>query len=210
MRPRDRSNRSSSVGRLIGAVLLVAPLVGCAGSDDSVKSAPTTPSSEIASEASPSPTSSGVAEWENEYSEEELAVYREAVQRVEAYLVKALPIWAAGEATRAARELFQDNLLTWRRSWAYLEMYDRRGIKIARNSKVLWTKPQSIQLLEKGGAEVRLVRCTDQSDLGATMNGEPLSEASTEPVIQKVDVYRYPDGRWRIGIFSTVDKKCEA
>jgi hypothetical protein len=29
-------------------------------------------------------------------------------------------------------------------------------------------------------------------------------------VIQKIDVYRYRDRRWRIGIVNTLDKKCDA
>jgi hypothetical protein len=150
-----------------------------------------------------------VAEWESKYSEEELAVYREAVHRVEAFDTKVRPIWAAGEATRAARELLQDNLLTWRTSWAQLQTADERRIRIARGPRVLWTKPTAIKFLGDGAVEVAVVRCTDQSDLGATMNGEPLSEASAEPVIQRIDVYRYRDGRWRIGVFTTLDKKCE-
>jgi hypothetical protein len=151
-----------------------------------------------------------MAAWESKYSEQELAAYREAVQRVEAFDAKVRPIWAAGEATRAARELLQDNLLTWRTSWAQLQTAEERRIKIARGPKVLWTRPATVRFLDGGAVEVKLVRCTDQSDLGATMNGEPLSEASTEPVIQKVDVYRYRDGRWRIGIVSTLDKTCDA
>jgi hypothetical protein len=149
-----------------------------------------------------------VAEWESKYSEEELAAYREAVQRVDAFDAKTQPIWAAGEATRVAKELLQDNLLTWRKSWAELEMFDKRGIRITRGLTVLWSRPKSITLVGDGTAEIRIVRCTDQSDLGATINGEPLPAAYTEPVIQTVDVYRYPDGRWRIGAYGNLDKRC--
>jgi hypothetical protein len=88
-------------------------------------------------------------------------------------------------------------------------MFDKKGIKITRGLTVLWTKPKSVTLVRDGAAEVRIVRCTDQSDLGATINGEPLPAAYRKPVIQTVDVYRYPDGHWRIGAYGNLDKRCE-
>ena len=43
----------------------------------------------------------------------DLVIYREAVQPVEAHEAKSQPIYAAGKATKAAKELFQDNLQSW-------------------------------------------------------------------------------------------------
>lgn len=191
---------STSTARLLGtaAILSTALIAGCNGSDGPPK--PT-------SSPSGSPTSAA-PEWESKYNDEELAVYREAVQRVEAFDAKAQPIYAAGKATKAAKELLQDNLLSWQAEFRLLERYERQSIKIARRPVVLSTEAKSIKLLKDDEASVELNRCTDQSDLGGTMNGEPLANANDEPVIQEVDVYRYSDGRWRIGVFKTLDKTC--
>lgn len=184
---------------LVMVFVTLAIVAGCGGSPDTPP-APSTPST--------SATSSTSAEWKSEYSDEELAIYREAVQRVAAYELKSQPIWAAGKATESAKEFFQENLLSWQATWLQLRSYDKRNIQVARRPEVLSTKAKSIKLLEDGAVSVVLTRCTDQTNLGGTLDGEPVPEAYDKPVIQEVDVYRYSDGRWRIGVFKTLEKTC--
>ena len=174
-------------------------LVGCGNSSDT----PQNPSAPPKSTTTTPPPA-----WESKYTAKELAVYREAVKRVEAYEAKSQPIYAAGKATKAAKELFQDNLLSWQSEWAQLQSYEKKRIKIARGPVALSTEAKSIKLLKGDAASVELTRCTDQTDLGGTMNSEPLANAYDEPVIQEVDVYRYSDGRWRIGVFKTLETTC--
>lgn len=191
--------RTSTTRLLVTVAVLSAALAaGCNGSDGPPK--PT-------NSPSGSPTSAA-PEWESKYNDKELAVYREAVQRVEAYEAKTQPIWAEGKASKAAKELFQDNLLAWQPTFAQLQSFEKQGIKVARRPEPLSTEAKSIKLLKGNEASVELTRCTDQTDLGGTMNGEPLANANDEPVIQEVDVYRYSDGRWRIGVFKTLEKTC--
>lgn len=175
-------------------------LVGCSDEPDT----PPRPS------ASPTSTTTTAPAWEEKYTAAEIAVYSEAVQRAEAYESKAQPIWAAGKATPAAKEFFQDNLLTWQLDWADLQSYEKQGIQIARAPKVLTTEPESIKLLDKGAAETKLRRCVDATDLGGTANGEPLKEGTDGPVVQTITVYKYDDGGWRFSRFDTTDKPCDA
>lgn len=185
--------------RFVMAAVCSLALVGCGNSSDTPQHPSTPPKSTT---TTPPPA------WESKYTAEQLAIYREAVQRVEAFEAKSRPIYASGKATKPAKELFQDNLLSWQTEWAQLQSYEKKGIKIARGPAVLSTEAKSIQPLKDNAASVELKRCTDQTDLGGSMNGEPLANAYDKPVIQEVDVYRYSDGRWRIGVFKTLETTC--
>ena len=148
--------------------------------------------------SSPSPT----------YDAEELAVYREAVRRVEDFEARNQPILAAGRATRQAKELYRETLRDWESSYAQLVANERDGIRIARAPVVLGTEATSIQSFQDDAATVVLARCTDQSHLGTTLAGEPLPAVHAEPVIQEVVVRRYENRTWRIGEFTTTDRPC--
>lgn len=176
---------------LLAAVGITALLLaGCtaAGPDSTAMPAP----------SSPSPS----------YDAEELAVYREAVRRVEDFEARNQPILAAGRATRKAKELYRETLRDWQSSYAQLRANERDGIRIARAPVVLSTEATSIQSFQDDAATVVLARCTDQSDLGATRDGEPLPAVDEGPVIQEVVVRRYENRTWRIGEFTTTDRPC--
>lgn len=164
--------------------------------------------------ATPPPSASSSAQstggWQAAYSDKELAVYREAATRASAYEKQAQAYFAEGRATEEAKEFFQENLMTWQTRWADLQSYERQGIKIPRAPKVLSSRATKIDLLAKGAADVNIRRCVDASDLGGTMNGKPLPEATTKPVVQNVDVHKLPDGAWRIGTFETTATPCDA
>lgn len=142
------------------------------------------------------------------YNREERALYREALRRVEAFEARNQPLLAAGQATRQAKELYQRSLREWQSSYALLRSYDRDGITVAHRPVVLNTQVVAIESFQDDAAEVTLARCTDQSDLGMTRDGEPLPAVHAEPVIQEVVVYRYENRTWRIGEFVTTDRPC--
>ena len=159
--------------------------------------------------ATPEPTStSAPAATSPSYDDEELAVYREAVRRVEDFEARNQPILAAGRATRQAKELYRETLRDWRSSYAELRANQRDGIRIARAPVVLGTEATSIQSFQDDAATVVLARCTDQSDLGTTKDGAPLPAVHPEPVIQEVVVRRYENRTWRIGERTTTDRPC--
>ena len=199
MRNMGNSRHVTLTRRFVMTAVCSLLLVGCGNSSDAPPRSSAPPKSTT---TTPPPA------WESNYTAGELAIYREAVQRVEAYEAKSQPIYAAGKATKAAKEIFQDNLLSWQSEWAQQQSYDKKRIKIARGPVALSTEAKSIKLLKDDAASVELTRCTDQTDLGGTMNSEPLANAYDEPVIQEVDVYRYSDGRWRIGVFKTLETTC--
>jgi len=147
--------------------------------------------------------------WEASFSAKELTVYRDAVEHANAYEKQAQAYFAEGKATEEAKEFFQDNLMTWQVRWADLESYERQGIKIARSPKVLTSKAKTIKLLPNGAADVAITRCVDATDLGGTIKGTPLPESTDDPVVQNVDVHKFPDGKWRIGAFETTEKPCD-
>ena len=185
---------------VVAAVFLgSATLAGCDGSDGDT--------SPTATQSSPVPTAESPA-WERKYDAAELEFYREAIQRADAYEIKVQPVWAAGKATQAAKELFQDNLLTWRVAWARLNTYEKQGIQIARAPKVLSSEAESVKLLSGVAGETKILRCVDATDLGGTINGEPLQEGTTEPVVQQITAVRDNAGAWLFSDFDTTDKPC--
>lgn len=193
-------SRRSSIARLLAAAaLLLAVLSSCSKPTTAQDPSPNTPltSSTPSTEA-----------WESDFTSKQLSVYREAVQRVSAYESQAQAFFAAGKATSEAKSFFQDNLMTWQTRWSDLEAYAKQGIKIPRAPKVLSSKATKISLLADGAADVYIERCVDARNLGGTINGEPLPEAATEPVIQNVDIHKFPDGTWRVGAMETTEEPC--
>jgi len=75
--------------------------------------------------------------------------------------------------------------------------------EITRRPVVLSTTAESIKSFQDNAAEVVLVRCTDQSDLGMTQDGLPVPVLHDEPVVQRVVVRRSENHTWRIGQITT-------
>ena len=142
------------------------------------------------------------------FTSEEIEVYREAVQRVEDFEARNQAILAAGKATDEARQLYRDTLRAWQWSFAQLQAQQSQGIRIARAPVVLSTRATSIKSFQDNAAEIVLSRCTDQSDLGTTRNGEPVRPVHEEPVIQTVVVHRWENRTWRIGAITTTNTPC--
>jgi len=179
---------------LLTAVVIAAAsmLAGCQAAEPAGSSVRTPAASE------PSPT----------YDEEELAVFREAVRRVDRFEARNQPILAAGKATQQAKAFYRDTLLKWRSSYEQLRSYEQEGIKIAHRPEVISTAPTSIKSFQDNAAEVVLRRCTDLSDLQMTRAGVLLPAVHEEPVIQEVVVYRSENRTWSIGPFKTTDTPC--
>lgn len=179
---------------LLTAALMSAAtcVAGCQASEQPDPTVPTAPASE----------------QNGTYNKDELAVYREAVRRVEGFEARNQPILAAGKATRQARKFYRDTLFMWQLSWEQLQRYELEGIRIARRPAVISTEATSIKSFQDNAAEVILSRCTDQSDLGMTRAGVPLPAVHDGPVIQVVVVNRYENRTWRLGPFETTDRPC--
>lgn len=186
--PRKGSPRT----RLPAAGVIAAATLALAGCQDSAPPAPLTPT-----RAGP-------------FDAEQLALSREAVRRVARFEAGLQPILAAGKATVRAREFYREHLRSWQPGYAQLRAYERDEIRFARRPVVLRTRATSVKSFQDNAAEIVLVRCTDQSDLGATRAGVPLPVAHEEPVVEVVVAYRYENRTWRLGPFETTDRPCTA
>ena len=142
------------------------------------------------------------------YTDDERALYREAVRRVESFDAANQRILAAGRATRNAKLLYENRLWRWRKTFAQLQRYEQEGIRVARAPVVLSTRAVSIKDFPDSAGEVILRRCRDQSDLGMTRRGVPVPAEYDEPVIQEVVVSRSENGTWRIDSSTETGEPC--
>jgi hypothetical protein len=192
-RPNDRPEFGMRFPATVTAVITtLALLTGCLQSG---------PQDATATRPFPSP---GSGPWDRR----DMAVYREAMVRLERYEMRHQRFLAAGKATRAAKVFYQHRLRDWETSFSRLRLNEAEGIRIARAPVVISTEPYSIQSFQDGAADVVVLRCLDQSELGVTKNGDPLEVVHGQPVLQKVDIRRYENRTWRIGTFETTDTSC--
>lgn len=177
---------------LAAAAAVTTVLVACQGSGQTSPVLPTSPATQS----------------RTTYDEEELALFRQAVRRVAEFEARNQPILAAGKLTRHAKQLYRSTLREWQASYAQLQSHERDGIRVARAPVVLSTEATSIKSFQDDAAEVTLVRCTEQSELGVSQAGVLLPAVHEEPVLQKVVVHRYENRTWRIGEFTTTSRPC--
>jgi hypothetical protein len=185
-----------------GAVSVAAclVLVGCAAdgdpSDDSTNGAT----------AIGSPTASATEEpaWRDEYSQAELAAYEEALDRWMTYEQRSAPIWAAGKATPAARELFEEFFPSplWQELYDRLETFEENEVAVPRLATVFWSRASKIQL-EKGTQRVTIEQCVDLTAKQTTQYGKPVPfpKEFREPLIRTI-VLDQPEGYpWLIYLY---------
>lgn len=182
------TDRLTTVRVLAAGAAMAAVLAGCGGAQDPAP----VPSPSAATALNP----------------EERAVYRQALRQVEAFESTNQRILAKGRATRRAKVFYRDHLKTWRPTYALLRSYEEEGIRTARLPVVLSTTATSIKSFQDNAAEVVLLRCTDQSDLGMTRAGQPVPATYDEPVAQDVVLIRYENLTWIIGEFTTTGEPC--
>ena len=184
------------------SVVLVATLAGCNGSDPDPVPTPT-------KSATTTPTSTTAA-WEAKYSAEELDAYRAALAQWNSYKAEIQPYNAAGKATPAAKKVYQKYLVPWQFYFKRLQQYEKAGIKIARQGKVLESEATRIKL-GKDGASVTIRECVDGTNVGATQNGKPLKNAFDAPQLSEVVVGEV-GGRWLITNIPVTakDRPCNA
>jgi len=178
---------------LVAAGAAALSLTGCQSADP--------PSSTVATRAA-APQRVGT------YDKEEVAVYHEAVRRLDDFEARNQRFLAEGIATRRALRFYRQRMEDWRPSFARLQDFERQGITIARRPVVLSTTAESIKSFQDNAAEVVLIRCTDQSDLGMTKDGLPVPAVHDEPVVERVVVQRSENHIWRIGQITTTDERC--
>jgi hypothetical protein len=150
-----------------GAVSVAAclVLVGCAADGD-----PSGDSTNGAVSSTPSLSPTDEPEWRDEYTEAQLAAYEEALDRWMTYEQRSAPIWAAGKATPAARELFEEFFASplLQAELDRLRLNSENGVEITGVPTVYWSKPSTIT---KSGLRVDILQCLDFSPVTTTQNG---------------------------------------
>jgi hypothetical protein len=187
----------------IAGVALAFSLASCSSDDDKPTPTPSTTQATT-------PATSAAPSWEDAYTPEQLAAYKEALARYTAYLNKSQPIWAAGKATPAAKKLFQEYYIPWQAYLRQLEQFEQSNIRIARNADVLDSQATRISL-DGGEAVVTIRQCVDATGIGATQNDKPLANAYDTPQLTDVEMAQV-DGRWYITQLPTEpkDRPCGA
>lgn len=164
-------------------------LAGC--SSDEQPS--TTPSP---AQTKPTPTATASPAWSSAFSREELTAYRAALSRYTAYLNESESIWAAGEATPAAKNLLRKYYIPWQAYLGQLQRFERSHIRIARNAQILDSRAARIELNDKS-ATVSIQQCVDATSIGATQDGKPLANAFDTPQLVDIEMSKVGE-RWYI------------
>lgn len=153
---------------IVGLALAFA-LASCSSDDDKPKPTPsTTQATTPATIAAPS--------WEDAYTPEQLAAYREALARADAYERDSKPIFAEGKASPAAKKVLDEYFFTYQYLWGSLEYLDQKGIKTVGDVKVLSSEATQIKVTGKEGS-VTIRQCVDASGTTTTQNGKVLEPA---------------------------------
>lgn len=143
------------------------------------------------------------------YNQEERALYREAVRRLEDFEARNSHFLAAGQANRRARQFYRSQLRDWQSSFSLLGWFETNGIRVQHGPTILATEAASIESFQDNAAEIVLRRCADQSTTRATRDGLLIPIPHEGPVVQNVVVYRYENSTWSIGKIETTDEPCE-
>lgn len=199
---RSSRRRRGRVAVSVIAVVLIATLASCNDSEPDPVPTPT-------KSASTTPTSTKAA-WESKYHAKEIAAYKEALARYQAYQREVRPIWAAGKATPSAKKLFQEYFIPWQFYYKQLEQYEATNIKLDLRYEVLDSRATRVKLGSDGGS-VSIRQCVDQTKSSGTQDGKPLPKSADTP--QLIDVVMdQVEGRWLISQISNSqkDRPCDA
>ncbi|MGE3412884.1 MAG: hypothetical protein AB7L91_11735 [Dehalococcoidia bacterium] len=152
---------------------LAGTLTGCGGDDQPESDA--TPSTTATS--SPTPTSDAggpPADWESNFSDEELAAAEAAMARWDEYRPLLDQIHMTGKLTPGAKATLQEYDFWWQRDMVTLgETYDKGGLRLVEGVEPLWSYAKSVRLNDDGTGEVVIVQCTNYEPLRYSRNGKP-------------------------------------
>ena len=177
---------------IVAALALASCLSAC--SDENRD--PDPKATDSTSSASPTPTKPA---WQDAYSEKQLDGYDAALQRWESYLDRAEPIWAAGEATPQAEDLFKEYFPdpVWRNVYSTLKTYEQVDVRSEGQARVYWSKATQIS----GTAlSVTIKQCVNYSTGKATQGGKTIEpeEWATDPRLRTISLSKPKGNDWLI------------
>jgi hypothetical protein len=173
--------------------MLVALLAACTSSPEGEQPLPPVDGEETqAGEPADDPSP-----WVEDYTDEQVRAFEEALERLERYEEAVEPIWAAGEATPEAEAIFKDYFATplVEAAWDRLQRYDESDIQIEGTPRIHWSRPADIT--ETGGLVI-IDQCIDFEGVRVVQGGEEVgATGEREPMKRQVEVYK-PSDRWLI------------
>ncbi|MEJ7831858.1 MAG: hypothetical protein WKF79_03010 [Nocardioides sp.] len=195
---------------LAGGVAAAMVLAGCSEDTDPGPTAGPAPTATVTSPSLTPSQSPTTPAWQSKYTDDELAIYEDALARQLEYFEKKNAIYKAGKDTPEAREVFREYSLLWPGLVAELaESYDQRGLRIVRPPTPLSTRMVSINMNEDGTGSLLMSQCTDYSDILVTQNGEELSGTKPDHLITALTInMSKPEGRdWMLATTELKDKQ---
>lgn len=169
------------------ALTLATGLTACSGD----KKDPEPQTTDSTTSAEPTPTE---AAWEDAYTKKQLDGYKAAFQRWESYLQRSESIWAKGEATLQAEDLFKEYFPdpAWRNVLGQLKSYEQVDVKTQGQARVYWSRAKEIG---KNGLSVTIEQCVDYSAGKTTQRGQVVEVAdwAKEPRLRVIDLSK-PEG----------------
>ena len=200
--------RRTAMASLAASVCLFS-LTACSTKEPTEASPPA--ESNLPTSASPSassPPADTVPAYLQEYSDQERAAYREAVEDYAAFSRRLAAINEAGRATPKAKAFFRQQTAAWQTYWARLRTNERRGIQIIGMGRTLHTRPSDVRVDPDGGGRVALRVCGISEGVKVLQDGEPVSQPSRKPTIVRVQMVKLPDEtEWRV-LSERVGAKC--
>lgn len=192
----------------IGVVLATFLVLACAScSDDNAAPVPT-PSTHSASSTPSAPTPSVPAELAG-FTEDERAAYLVAVDAYADYLHETDRIYAEGKTTAAAKDFYRRYAIDWSTTWGNLAVAVNNGVTITGQTRLVWTRPKSINIGTPAGDIVVIRRCLDESHRVVKQNGAVVEQPqSKDPHVYTVRLEkRAAEDWWRAGI-AKLGKTC--
>lgn len=195
-------NSSQAPRRLVLTAVVLGSLMSvasCANAPADSEAVPRSNSTELSAPATMSVEESPAPRWEADLSDADLQAYRQALARWEAYERSSEPIWAAGKATPAARELFEAYFTPVVAQSAYrqLETYEAVDVQIGGTPQVFWSKAVRVS---PAGDSVVLRQCVDFTTTRVVQYGEKTSPELkfNQPLLRDIELGRLSGQDWLI------------
>ncbi len=197
-------NRLRTVAAALATTGLILGLSACSSDDEpsetpsSTKAAATTPAANIA------------PDWEAAYTPEQLAAYRQALARLDAYERDSQPIFAEGKASPQAKKILQEYFFTYQYLWGSLQYLEKNNYKTTGAVKLLSSEATRAEVSKDGGS-VTIRQCVDASDTETTQNGKVVPSAYAARHLREV-VLSTPagGGEYLISQYENEDTPCDA
>jgi hypothetical protein len=180
---------------VVAAGVVVLLVVGCSSAPEGEQPLPPVDGEETAAEVE-EPTEDAFP-WVEDYTEEQVRAYEQALQRWERYEELVEPVWAEGRATDEARTLFQRFFaVNWEDQFVDLQEREAVGVRISGTPRVHWSEPSEI----RETIWVSIDQCIDTTPVSGTQDGQelPSVEALLEPHLRTVVMVKNEGRPWRI------------